>query len=108
MDNLIYARMFRIRTLGLLVVVMLLISACQSSKRQFVSGTIKDYTKLAGCSYVIELDNGEKLEPVNFGEFDSSPEDGKRVRLEYREEVNIATNCNVGKVVIITKYEVAD
>jgi hypothetical protein len=98
----------KIKPLYIFVTLVLILSACSVSKKYQESGTLKDYTKLAGCSYVIELDNGDKLEPLNLKEFDDNPKDGKRLKLKYEVDSTMASNCSVGKIVKIVKYEVLE
>lgn len=69
-----------------------------------VTGTVRNYTGLDGCGYVIELSNGDKLEPINLSEFSEFAVDNKRVRLTY-EEVGAASVCMVGKMVNIKCIE---
>lgn len=62
-------------------------------------GTVVDYTGLDGCGLVIQLDNGELLEPLQIvPEF--TIKDGQRVILSYTE-IPSASICMVGKVVRI-------
>lgn len=62
------------------------------------SGTVKDYTGLDGCSLIIELDNGTKLEPYNIVP-NIVLKDGQRVKVSYTELSNMASICMVGKIV---------
>jgi PKD repeat protein len=62
-------------------------------------GTVADYTGLDGCGLVIQLDNGEVLEPQQIvPEF--TLKDGQRVVLSYTE-IPSASICMVGKIVRI-------
>jgi PKD repeat protein len=65
-----------------------------------LTGTVVDYTGLDGCGLVIELDNGERLEPAeivpNF-----VLKAGQRVRLSYTELRDWASICMVGRIVRI-------
>ncbi len=65
------------------------------------TGTVHDYTGLDGCGFIIELDNGEKLEPAVIEDESFELEDGQRVSLSY-EPIEAASFCMVGKVVKIT------
>jgi hypothetical protein len=85
------------------------ISGCQKKtenpavvpKSENLLGTIKDYTGLDGCGYVIELDNGEVLEPVIVVDTSFQFIDGKKVALVYTEIDALASICMVGKIVRI-------
>ncbi len=65
--------------------------------------------QLDGCKWVIELNNGEKLEPQNIKEFlsesdfDSSKE--FKVKIQYYETKS-ASICMIGKTIAITCLEI--
>jgi len=63
------------------------------------SATIKDLSGLDGCSYVVELKNGEKLEVINLSDFDIKIEDGNQVSISYHEATEGMSICMVGKIV---------
>ena len=69
-------------------------------------GTVYDYTGLDGCGYIIELDNGIKLEPVKFLN-QIELRDSMRVKLSY-SLVRVATTCMVGQTAVITCIEEID
>ena len=66
-------------------------------------GTVYDYTGLDGCGFIIELDNGLKLEPVKFMN-KIELRDSMRVKLSY-SPVRMASICMVGQTAIITCIE---
>ncbi len=68
------------------------------------TGTVVDYTGLDGCSYIIELDNGKKLEPVKFP-VDFQFYNGQRVLVDYKVIDNVASICMVGDMVEIITIE---
>ena len=72
--------------------------------QDLVTGTVMDYTGLDGCGFVIELDNGEKLEPAQV-----VPEytfvDGRRVKLSYTPLDGMGSICMVGTIVRIDYIE---
>ena len=65
--------------------------------------------QLDGCNWVLVLPNGEKLEPLNIGDFLSVSDDENglelKVKVEYKE-TPAATICMIGKTVSITCFEV--
>jgi hypothetical protein len=69
---------------------------CESA----VKATIIDLTGLDGCGHVIELENGDRVEPTNLDDFDVPIEDGQEVWVEYHT-VEAATICMIGEVVTI-------
>ncbi|MBN1416918.1 MAG: PKD domain-containing protein [Bacteroidales bacterium] len=65
------------------------------------TGTVRDYTGLDGCHYIIELDSGPKLEPVHVPDsFEFY--DGQRVILGYEPLLDVASICMVGIPAYIT------
>ena len=64
---------------------------------------------LDGCNWVLVLPNGEKLEPMNIGDFISVSDDENglelNVKVEYKE-VAAASICMIGKTISITCFEV--
>lgn len=64
--------------------------------------TIKDFTGLDGCGYLIVLDNGERLEPLNLGSQTLKPADGMKVWITYTNAQNAASICMAGQMVNIT------
>lgn len=61
------------------------------------TGEIVDYTGLDGCGLMIELDNGDVLEPKSWPR-DFVPADGMRINLNYREITSVASICMAGKI----------
>lgn len=72
-------------------------------KEGFVKATITDNTGLDGCRFLIQLESGQKLEPVNL---DSTfHKDGKKVWLKYQEEKDAMSICMAGEIVRIISIE---
>lgn len=69
------------------------------------NATLRDYTGLDGCGWVIEADAGDVLEPLNLGEFISAPVPGMRLRVEYEEESDYFSICMVGPMVTLLACE---
>jgi PKD repeat protein len=69
-----------------------------------LTGTVVDFTGLDGCGLLIQLDNGEILEPAevvpNF-----VLKNGQRVRLAYSELTDRASICMAGRIVRIDCIE---
>ena len=68
------------------------------------TGTVVDYTGLDGCGFIIELDNGEKLEPAVYPE-GFQFYDCQRVVVEYEVMSDAASICMVGDIVEITSIQ---
>jgi hypothetical protein len=62
------------------------------------TATVRNLTGLDGCSYVLELGNGQRLEPRGDVWQEFTKTDGQRVQVSYRE-VSSVSICMVGKVV---------
>lgn len=66
-----------------------------------VEGIVRDYTGLDGCGFIIELVNGDKLEPVEVVDTNFVFMDGQRVLVTYTELTNLSSICMVGIMVRI-------
>ncbi len=85
----------------------LVLSSCPDQKcENGQKGTIKDYTGLDGCSWIIELDNGKRIEPSNQDFIEKfEPEDGMKVIVSFKPDSNGISICMVGEMVIIKCIE---
>jgi hypothetical protein len=83
-----------------------LIFSCSKSHEGMTKATIKDYTGLDGCGMVIELENGDEIEPSNLNSFSSSISitDGQKIWVKYHE-IGGASICMVGPSVEIDEME---
>jgi len=73
---------------------------CNKEKLEEQTGLLKDYTgMLAGCGFIIELDNGAKLEPAsnNSGVIF---ENNRRIAVKYRDNPSMSV-CMMGQAVEI-------
>ncbi len=61
-----------------------------------IEGTVKDYTGLDGCGYIIELVNGEKLEPAVMTDTTFEFYDDQRVEVWYTKLNDVGSICMVG------------
>ncbi|HFC00797.1 MAG TPA: hypothetical protein ENJ53_08340 [Phaeodactylibacter sp.] len=68
-------------------------------------GTLKDFTGLDGCGFLIVMDDGEKLQPVKYADKNIHPKDGQRIKFSYKEITDLAGICMAGKMVEITCIE---
>lgn len=89
---------------ALAALVALLCGGCAEGLRPG-NATLRDYTGLDGCGWVIEVDEGGVLEPLNLGEFISDPDPGMRLTIEYQEEGGYASICMVGPIVTLLACE---
>ena len=84
---------------------LLFIISCEDKDETLdcdIKATLRDYTGLDGCGFVLVLENGEVLE---MGGFDEEPDfqfnDGMEVSISYEEMQGMATICMVGPIVRI-------
>ncbi len=101
METVLFNKLLRFFVLMLLV---LSATACPDNElcKDVKKGTIHDYTGLSGCSWIIELENGEKLEPVNLHMLDFEPADNIDIYFKYNTAEKQFSNCMVGKMIEIT------
>ena len=92
-----------LKTISWISLTILLLLACNKNKcADAVKAELKDLSGLDGCGFVLELENGNKLEPLNLSDFDIDLNDGKKIWVSYHLTTNmIATTCMVGDIVEI-------
>lgn len=73
-----------------------------------VMGTIKDFQGLDGCGFMIVLENGEKLQPVQSADANLELTNGLNIKFSYEEVTNQVGICMAGKMVKITCIEFLD
>lgn len=88
------------RNMLLTAIVILLTFSCKKNVSGEESGTVRDYTGLDACGFVIVLDRGETLEPISFPA-GTVLTDGRRVTIKYRVRDDRATACMAGTIVDI-------
>jgi len=71
-------------------------------------GTVKDFTGMDGCQFLIILENGEKLQPMNEGKSKVDWKDGQRIRFDYYETTDHMSICMSGKMVIVSCLEILE
>lgn len=88
----------------ILVIIAILIGCNTTNNEQFAdteTATLRNYTGLDGCGWVIELKSGEILEPTNLADFDITPVEGMQVEIAYTTMDNMGSICMVGQIVEI-------
>ncbi|MDG0973923.1 MAG: hypothetical protein P8O07_07155 [Crocinitomicaceae bacterium] len=92
-----------LKTISSISLITLLLLACNKNEcSDSVKGELKDLSGLDGCGFVIELGNGNKLEPLNLSDFDFDLIDGNKVWISYHLTTNmIGTTCMVGDIIEI-------
>jgi len=87
--------------LGLLCMSIFACSPSDKSGLLPLSGTLRDYTGLDGCTWVIQMPDGSLLEPVNLGEFNIALTDNAPIVFTC-DTVPLGSICMVGPVIQIT------
>ena len=93
---------------ALFVLGFLLVGCTAHSDSDGGNSTLRNYTGLDGCGWVIELDEGDVLEPINLGEFIDNPATDMRLLIEYTEESEYVSICMVGQIVRLTACGLVD
>ncbi len=55
--------------------------------------TVKDFTGLDGCTFLIVLENGDKLLPVKLNDENFELHDGQKIRFDYIELPDAMSIC---------------
>ena len=81
-----------------------------NKKENNATATIKDYTGLDGCNWVIVLDKPDAdgvttLEPINLSQFNIALQNNQKVTVVYKK-IDAASICMVGQTVSITNIAV--
>ncbi len=67
--------------------------------------TTNDLTGLDGCTWVLTLEDGTRLEPINLKTYIPTPVEGEKVWVSLAPAKNMASICMVGPMVEITCLE---
>ena len=76
--------------------------ATHSGKGDLVKAMVLDYNELDGCTYILELEDGTRLEPVELPE--SFRSDSLKVWVKYTI-VKRASICMVGQMVTVNEIK---
>lgn len=63
-------------------------------------GVFVDMKSMDGCQWIIKLEDGTKLQPVNLQKFDIKPADGMKIGFTYKKS-DMATVCMMGQSIEI-------
>lgn len=72
-------------------------------KNKLVKATIRDFSGTSGCGFVLVLNSGTILEPLNLNESSVvSLVDGKEVLVSYQAQTSsMVSSCMMGEMVIV-------
>jgi hypothetical protein len=82
----------------LLTLFSILLTACQENDDEITieaTGIVIDYAGAGNCGFVIELDNGNRIQPMYFPDGFTFAQ-GQRVLVEYVELTNVVPSCDRG------------
>ena len=78
------------------------LAACSKDKcKDSEKAKLVDMTGLDGCTFMLELNSGDRLEVINWGDWEVHKEDGKKIWVSYKESEG-ASICMAGKMVEVT------
>ena len=85
------------------IVLTLCINSCnkQSECKNSQSAKLINMTGLDGCSWMIELTNGTKLEPTNLNDFNIDLQVNQKIWIVYHTAAQMASICMHGEIVTI-------
>jgi len=99
-----------LKLLFTLVVIMLTLSlvSCDKNTDQGcdIPAKFQDLTGISACGFVLVLnleDEERRLEPINLDDFDITPKTGLEVCIEFTVRNDLASACQVGEIVELTK-----
>lgn len=70
-----------------------------------IFGTVKDFSGLDGCSYLIVLEDGKKVEPVVIEDENFKLQTGQKIRFSYEPEKEVMSICMAAPTVRVTCIE---
>ena len=85
------------------IVLTLCINSCnkQSECENSHSAKLVNMTGLDGCSWMIELNDGTKLEPTNLNDFNINLQENQKIWIVYHTAAQMASICMHGEIVTV-------
>jgi len=74
-------------------------------EEELVDAEFRDFSGVDNCTWVIELPDGARLEPINLSDFDVLPLEGKAILISYIERLDMASTCQVGTIIELETLE---
>jgi hypothetical protein len=93
----------------IITVLTIIFTGCQEKEEMTFqeTGVVVDYAGTEHCSFIIELDNGEKIQPLHYpGDFEFVQ--GQRVLVDYVKLPNVIPTCDKGIACDILNVEELD
>ncbi|MBD3637306.1 MAG: hypothetical protein HUJ25_08145 [Crocinitomicaceae bacterium] len=96
--------MKKLFVIGVMATALVSVTACNKNNgcpNNSEKAKIRDFTDSDSCNYVIQLEDGTKLEPNNISEYQNvNLEEGQLVWVKYKEASGAST-CGMGDIVTI-------
>jgi len=86
------------RIIFLFTLIAIVLSGCQKEDDEIIlqqTGIVMDYAGAGNCSFVIELDNGDRIQPLYYPDGFIFAQ-GQHVLVEYVELLNVVSACDRG------------
>ena len=85
------------------IVLTLCINSCnkESECENSLSAKLVNMTRLDGCSWMIELNDGTKLEPTNLNDFNINLQENQKIWIVYNTAAQMVSICMHGEIVTI-------
>lgn len=64
------------------------------------TATVKDFSGLDGCKFLIVLENGDKLLPAKMIDENFAFKDGQKIRFDYKELQDVMSICMAEKLAV--------
>ena len=99
----IFKIFYQKKNLLCLVVLTLAIHSCnkESECEGSQSAKLVNMTGLDGCSWMIELGDGTKLEPTNLNDFNINLQENQKIWVVYHTAAQMGSFCMHGEIVTI-------
>lgn len=98
---------FKIFHQKILVLTFIVLTLCINSCNKQIecenshSAKLVNMTGLDGCSWMIELNDGTKLEPTNLNDFNINLQENQKIWIVYHTAAQMASVCMHGEIVTV-------
>ncbi|MFT4762640.1 MAG: hypothetical protein ACI9XO_000147 [Paraglaciecola sp.] len=75
-------------------------SVGENGKECSTIGTVKDFSGLDGCGFLIVLENGDKLNPAKISDADFELKAGQKIKFSYKEMPDMTGICMSEKAIV--------
>jgi len=74
-------------------------------QEELIDAEFRDFSGVDACMWLIELEDGAKLEPINLSDFDILPLEGKKIAISYVNRLDMSSACMVGTIIELETLE---